>query len=163
MDSLLILSTGGTFNKIYNRKTGTLDIDSKAQALHTIAKNWLCNFKIETLINKDSLDFSSDDRKSLVDYVEKSPFKKIVIVHGTDTLHLSAQAVAAAQIDKVILFTGAMVPFSINPIEATANLASAIGYAQATNSSGVYISINGKSGEFSNIVKNREQGYFEYC
>lgn len=44
MKKILIISTGGTFNKVYNPKTGALDIDKSSNALKTIASKWLCEF-----------------------------------------------------------------------------------------------------------------------
>jgi len=162
MKSILILSTGGTFNKIYNRVTGKLEIDKDANALQMIQEQWLSHYPFDTLIHKDSLDFTSQDRKELKNYIKESPFSKIVIIHGTDTMHLSAQTIAKANYDKTIIFTGAMVPFSINPIEATANLASAIGFLHSTHNASVFIALNGRVGEYTQVLKNREAGYFEY-
>ena len=64
-------------------------------------------------------------------------------------------------LEKSILFTGAMVPFSIDPIEATANLASAIGFIHGVDRYGVYISMNGRIESYNNIKKNRTKGFFE--
>jgi L-asparaginase len=66
-----------------------------------------------------------------------------------------------AQLDKSIVLTGAMVPFSINPIEATANLASAFGYIKSLNQNGIFIVMNGVMNNFKKIIKNRAKGYFE--
>jgi L-asparaginase len=64
-------------------------------------------------------------------------------------------------LDKVIVFTGAMVPFSIDTIEATANLSMALGYARNA-SNGVYIAMQGVCGSYDKVIKNRELGKFEY-
>ncbi len=162
VDDILLLSTGGTFNKVYNRISGELEIDTSFLALQTIQKSWLSNYPIDTIINKDSLDFTPKDREDLKNYIINSPYTKIVVIHGTDTIHLSAKVVAQALKNKTILFTGAMVPFSIDPIEATANLASAIGFLHATKEPGVSIALNGKIAQYTKIRKNRVEGYFEY-
>ena len=162
MKEILLLSTGGTFNKIYNRINGALEIDKSASALSTIQEKWLSNYPVDTIIHKDSLDFTPEDREQLKRYILNAPYSKIVVIHGTDTMHLSAEVVAKALSDKTIIFTGAMVPFSIDPIEATANLASAIGFLHATNNASVYIALNGRVAEYSEIKKNREEGYFDY-
>ena len=80
---------------------------------------------------------------------------------GTDTMDLSAQAVASMNAGKTVVFTGAMVPFSIDPVEATANLAMAIGYARNADE-GVHIVIQGVAGRHERVRKNRELGKFEY-
>ncbi len=45
MKKILIINTGGTFNKIYNPISGELEIDKSGLAVETIAKNWLTKFK----------------------------------------------------------------------------------------------------------------------
>ncbi len=159
-NSILIISTGGTFNKIYNKLNGELEIHKNSKALKKILKKWNSKFEFFSIINKDSLDFTKKDRKKLLKKVKNSNFNKIVVIHGTDTIDKSAKFIAKAKLDKVIIFTGAMKPFSIEPIEATANLASAIGYAKLANS-GVYISLNGVINNYKRVKKNREKGKFE--
>ncbi|HHD74690.1 MAG TPA: asparaginase [Nitratifractor sp.] len=161
MNSILILSTGGTFNKVYNRKTGRLDIDPSFKAFQTIQESWLSNFNFDSIIHKDSLEFTDKDRETLKSYLQATSFKKIAVVHGTDTIDKSAKFIADANLEKQIVFTGAMVPFSINPLEATANLASAIGFLYGSSSNSVSIAINGRVNSFDKVVKNREAGYFE--
>jgi len=161
MDNIYIISTGGTFNKVYNPLNGKLEVDSSNKALKKIEKNWLTKLHYTSIINKDSLDFTNNDRALLANFIKDIPYSKIVVIHGTDTIHLSAQEVAKLKLDKSIIFTGAMKPFSINKIEATANLAFAIGFIKsATN--GVYIALNGVVDSYNKIIKNKELGKFEY-
>jgi L-asparaginase len=158
--TIRILSTGGTFNKVYNPLTGTLDVDPTAKALDTIAKKWLTEFEIQTLIGKDSLEMDDADRQKLLDTIRQAPENTLIVIHGTDTLDRSAAVVAEASLEKRVIFTGAMMPFSVDPIEATANLASAVGYAHASNTSGVYIAMNGCIGIHTEVVKDRLLGRF---
>jgi len=159
MKDIQIVSTGGTFNKIYNPLNGKLEIDRNNLALKEIQNRWLCQFNIDAILHKDSLDFSNQDREELADYVEKSKFNKIIIIHGTDTMDLSAKHLALLNLNKTIIFTGAMVPFSINPIEATANLALALGYLKSTKN-GVYIAMNGVVDRYDLVKKDRINGKF---
>ncbi len=161
MKKILILSTGGTFNKIYDPLTGKLTIDSEAQAIHHILKLWQADYAIETLIDKDSLDMDAQDRHALLVAVRQAEAEAVVILHGTDTMDQSAAMLAQAQLHKHIVLTGAMVPWSIDPVEATANLASAIGYLQAGQlSHGVYIAMNGQFGPHDHVIKDRQIGKF---
>ncbi len=157
---ILIISTGGTFNKVYNPFDGSLEIDSNAKALREIFSQWLCEFELVTIIDKDSLDMNNNDREYLWRTVKNSVYDSIIIVHGSDTIDKSASFLASQHLDKKIVFTASMVPFSINPIEATANLALAIGYIQALNTYGVYLAINGVAGEYNTIIKDRKAGKF---
>ncbi len=45
MKNILIISTGGTFNKVYDSLSGTLIVDQKSTALQNIAAKWGCEFE----------------------------------------------------------------------------------------------------------------------
>ncbi len=160
MEKILIINTGGTFNKIYNPINGELEIDKSGKAIETIAKSWLIDFKIINIIGKDSLDIIDSDREEIYKTIEKSEFKKIIIVHGTDTIDKTAKYLDELNLDRQIILTGAMVPFSINPIEATANLSSAYGYLLRKRENRIYIAMNGKIDLYKRVIKNRGKGYF---
>jgi L-asparaginase len=157
---ILILNTGGTFNKIYNPIDGELIVDTDASALKHIAKKWQHNLEIVSIINKDSLHMTSQDRVELLSFIYQSEYNDIIIIHGTDTMELSAEYIADAELDKNIVITGAMVPYSIDPTEATANLAMAYGFLQNCTQNGVYISMNGLVLPYEQITKDRENGLF---
>lgn len=161
MKDILLINTGGTFNKIYNPLTGNLDIDTKGNAVKSIAEAWLTSLETINIINKDSLYMTDEDRLLIFQTIEKSDFQKIVIIHGTDTMDLTASYLESKNLEKTIVLTGAMVPFSINPIEATANLTSAHGFLQGFSNYGVFIAMNGKIELNPILKKNRERGYFE--
>ena len=161
MEKILIINTGGTFNKIYNPISGELEIDSSGKAIESIAKSWLIDFKVINIIGKDSLDMIDSDREEIYRTIIESGFQKIIIVHGTDTIDKTAKYLDELNLDKQIILTGAMVPFSINPIEATANLSSAYGYLVILKENRVYIAMNGKKDLYKRDIKNRGKGYFE--
>ncbi len=158
---ILIINTGGTFNKVYNPITGNLDIDTKGKALKSIENRWLNQFEIINIIGKDSLEMTHEDREEILKQININPYQYIIIVHGTDTMDKTANYLSSKKIDKKIVLTGSMVPFSINSIEATANIASAYGFIHEANDNGVYIAMNGKFGTYQKIQKNKEKGFFE--
>jgi L-asparaginase len=158
---MLIINTGGTFNKRYNPLNGELFVPSDDRAVEAVLERFADSFTVEGIIYKDSLEMDENDRELLAQKVVESKEKEIVIVHGTDTMDLSADKLASLGPEKVIVLTGAMVPFSIDPVEAAANLAMAIGYARNAPS-GVHIVIQGISGPFDRVKKNRTAGRFEY-
>lgn len=157
---ITVINTGGTFNKYYEPISGELKIDSENLALNDIFKRWHIRFEIINILNKDSLNIDNDDRKLLLETIKNIENKKIVVVHGTDTIDISASYIDNANLDKETIFTGAMVPYSINPIEATANFSLAIGYLLALKESGVYISMHGKVDLHKNLKKDKKQGKF---
>ena len=161
MKKILIINTGGTFNKVYNSLTGNLDIETEGKAIHLIASAWLTSFKVQNIIGKDSLDMNNKDRAIIVDTIEAAKEKNIIIVHGTDTIDKTAKYLYKGKLNKKIVLTGAMVPYSINPIEATSNLCSSYGYLYGLEKEGIFISMNGIIKDYRRVVKNKEKGYFE--
>jgi len=161
MKKILIINTGGTFNKVYNPLTGNLDIEPTGEAIKSIAQAWLTELKVVNIIGKDSLDMTDNDRELIVSTMQKVSEKNIIVVHGTDTIDKTAAFIANAKLNKKIVLTGAMVPFSINPIEATSNLSSSFGFLYGLEKKGVFISMNNVIKGYKRVVKNKEKGYFE--
>jgi len=160
MKKILLISTGGTWNKIYNPLNGNLEIDKHSKGLLEIASCWLCTFEIDNIIGKDSLEMTNKDRETLKNTIKKSNHEHIIVIHGTDTMDITAQYLADSKMNKSIVLTGAMVPYSINPIEATANVTSAYGYLQATDKKGIFIAMHGIISDYSKVKKDRTQGKF---
>ncbi|MCO4845362.1 MAG: asparaginase [Sulfurovum sp.] len=160
MKKILIISTGGTFNKIYDPIKGEFTVDSESHALENIASKWLCEFKIINIIGKDSLDMTNHDRLELLATISHSEYHHILIIHGTDTMDVTAEYLEDADLEKCIVLTGAMVPYSVDPVEATANLCSAYGYINALDKEGIFIAMNGVMGTYDKVKKDRTKGRF---
>lgn len=160
MTKVLIINTGGTFNKVYHPIHGKLEVDQTGSALRSIASKWLCEFEIIDIIGKDSLEMTGQDRLELLATVSSSEAAHIIIVHGTDTMDITAEYLAGAELDKSIILTGAMVPYSIDPVEATANLCSAYGFIQSECKHGTYIAMNGVIASYDKVKKDRVLGKF---
>jgi L-asparaginase len=158
---MLILNTGGTFNKRYNPISGELEVPRDDAAILSVLATFSQPIKVQGLLYKDSLEMTLDDRESLAKTISQSDETVIIVVHGTDTMDQSAQHIARMGLSKVVVFTGAMVPFSINAVEATANLSMAMGYSHNV-SSGVYVVMQGVCGPHDRVIKNRDVGRFEY-
>lgn len=162
MEKVLIINTGGTFNKKYNAITGQLEIDTNNSSLKDIFKHWLYDFEINNIINKDSLDMTNEDRSYILKTIQNSEYKKIIVIHGTDTINVTAKFLNDKIKNKTIVMTGSMVPYSINPIEAVANFSSSVGFIYNCNQSGIYISMNGLIDIYTNIQKDKKLGKFIY-
>ena len=158
---MLILNTGGTFNKCYNPLNGELFVSSDEAAIEKIVATLQVNIRIQGILHKDSLEMDDEDRGEICGNIVNAKEDIIIVVHGTDTMELSAHVVARLGLHKTVIFTGAMIPFAVDPLEATANLAMAIGYAQ-NSKSGVYIVMQGVCGEYTTVSKNKAAGRFEY-
>ncbi len=158
---MLILNTGGTFNKRYNPLSGEMEVPFDNLAVEKILATFTYDVETAGVIYKDSLDMDIDDRKMLVKIIAASSETHFIIIHGTDTMDKSAAFLDAVLEDKIVVFTGAMVPFEIDPIEATANLAMAMGYVKNETIPGVYICMQGSVAKHDKLVKNRTTGKFE--
>ena len=162
MKKITIISTGGTFNKIYNPITGNLDIDKESNSIKTILKSIkVDNYNLINIINKDSLDITKKDRKELLNVIKKIKNEKIIIIHGTDTIDKTALFLDKYLKTKTIILTGAMIPFSIDPIEATSNLSLALGYLNHNTKNGIFISMHSFVKPYKKLVKNRSLGIFQ--
>ena len=158
---ITVLNTGGTFNKRYNPIKGQLEVPTDNIALDKIIKSCFnVEFDIKNIVSKDSLDFTQEDRKAILENIKNSTSDKIIIIHGTDTVDLTAKFIDGKVEGKKIVFTGAMVPMSIDEVEATMNFSQAIGFLNASIRNGIYLSMHGSVIEHSKLKKDRSVGQF---
>jgi L-asparaginase len=159
-DQIRILITGGTFDKEYNEITGNLYFkDTHVHEILALGRSQV-PVAIRTLMLVDSLDLTDSDREIILDQCLKSPEKRIVITHGTDTMVDTARFLGPRITDRTIVLTGAMVPYTFGSSDGLFNLGSALAFAQTLNF-GVYIAMNGHSFTWDNVIKNRQLGRFE--
>jgi L-asparaginase len=155
-----IFITGGTFDKEYNELTGQLYFkDSHLPEMLELGRN-LVPVEIRTLMMVDSLEMTDDDRALIAEHCIKSPEEKIIITHGTDTMAETAKLIDGRVKNKTIVLTGAMVPYKFGSSDGLFNLGSAMAFVQ-TLPAGVYVIMNGRCFNASNVRKNKETGEFE--
>lgn len=154
-----ILTTGGTFDKIYHDALSEFSIGEPMVPELLAEAGVDLSYSIDSLLKKDSLELTDADRELLRNQVIKSPHQHILIIHGTDTMTLSAQHLGAMS-NKTVIFTGAMQPARMRKTDAPFNLGFAIGALQCLDS-GTYIAMNGQIFNTNNVQKNRQLGRFE--
>ena len=127
---LRIIITGGTFDKQYDEIQGALTF--KDSHLPEILKDVRCTVPVALEINQliDSLDMRLSNRLKILESCKKAREKQIVITHGTDTMTETAAVLGEAALDKTIVLTGAMVPYTFSNSDAVFNLGCAITAAQ---------------------------------
>ena len=154
-----ILVTGGTFDKHYDAIKGELTF--KESHLPTIlAQSRVTapvSFEVVQLI--DSLHMTDAHRRQVLDACRAAPERALIVVHGTDTMRETARVVGAAGLAKSIVFTGAMVPFSVQGSDALFNLGFAFAAAQLL-SDGTYVAMNARVFGWEDVEKNRIEGVF---
>ena len=103
---------------------------------------------------------TDEERALIVSNCKKCKEENIVITHGTDTMVATAKSVAAANLPKVVVITGAMIPYKFGSSDGFFNLGNALAFVQILPD-GVYIAMNGRYFNWDNVRKNRETGFFE--
>ncbi len=158
---MLILNSGGTFNKRYDSINGELEVPFDNYAIESILDTSDKEYNLAGVMYKDSLEMTQDDRNMLANIIRESTEKVFIVIHGTDTMHLSAEFFSEVFEDKIIIFTGSMVPYEIDKVEASLNLGMALGFSYAVEKTGVYICMSGFVERFDKLEKNRTLGKFE--
>ena len=161
-----IMNTGGTFNKRYDPLTGELEVPYDNEAIEDIVETFAYDVEIAGMLYMDSLQMTQSDRDQLADIIDADDEEIYVVVHGTDTMDLTAKTLAEMleeddEDERVIVLTGAMTPYSIDKTEASVNLGMALGYAATNPPPGVYICMSGIIAPYDRIRKNRAEGIFE--
>lgn len=155
-----IFVTGGTFDKEYNEITGKLHFtETHMGTILNMGRSRL-NVSVETLMMKDSMFLTPEDKEVIVQKCLETDAKGIVITHGTDTMAHTARLIAEKVKNKTIILTGAMIPYVFGTSDGLFNLGSSLAFVQSLKPN-VYISMNGQYFPWDNVKKNKEGGYFE--
>jgi L-asparaginase len=109
MADILILTTGGTIDKVYFDALSEFQVgDSMVPRLLSVGLVKQ-EVRLQEVARKDSLDLDDADRAALRAAVEIRPESRIIITHGTDTMTNTA-AVLKDIAGKTICMFGAMTP-----------------------------------------------------
>lgn len=154
-----IIITGGTFDKHYDELRGELTF--RDTHLPSILETVRCTVDRTWEINQltDSLHMSDEERSSIIAACRHADSSRVVITHGTDTMTTTAALLGAEQMDKTIVLTGAMIPYTFTGSDAVFNLGCAVAAVQLLPS-GVYIAMNGRVFPYDRVRKDTERGLF---
>lgn len=162
-ERIRIITTGGTFDKLYDAIKGELTFrDSQLSRILQQAR-FTVPVHLDSLFAVDSLVMSEEQRSFIVQDAKACVEKKVVIVHGTDTMVRTATLLKdslAEGDDHVYVFTGAMIPYSLENSDAVFNLGCALTGVQLL-APGVYVAMGGRIYPADKVRKNREKGVFE--
>jgi len=157
--SIQIFTTGGTFDKVYYDALSDFQIGEPMVTELLQEARVTFSYQVESLLKKDSLELTDTDRALIRQRVADCAARQILIIHGTDTMTTTAEALQGIQ-SKVIVFTGAMQPARMRHSDAAFNLGLAIGALQNLPE-GLYIAMNGQIFTAGQVKKNRAAGCFE--
>jgi L-asparaginase len=118
--------------------------------------------KFTEVCMKDSRSLTKQDLKRICSEVQKSPYKMIIITHGTYTMPDTARYLKAnlKRKDQKIVITGSMVPLKgFDFTDAPFNLGYAIATVQIIDNE-VYLCMNGTTFIPEEVSKNLSEGRF---
>jgi L-asparaginase len=152
------ITVGGTIDKVYfdalsEYQVGAPGIERLLQDLPLAF-----DYVVESVLRKDSLEMTDDDRQLVVDAVQRSPESKIIITHGTDTMACTAKLLTDIP-GKVVVLTGAMQPAGFTNSDALFNVGTAVGGVN-TLPPGAYIAMSGQILAPHEAQKDREKRIF---
>jgi L-asparaginase len=160
ISKLLIITTGGTIDKIYFDDKSDYQVGDPqiSQILHMMHVAF--DFEVTALMRKDSLHIGDRERALIRATAEAADAAHILITHGTDSMKETALALEGIE-NKTIVLTGALNPARFKDSDAVFNIGCAIGAIQALDP-GVYIAMNGKVWIPEEVRKNVRANQFEH-
>ncbi len=162
-ETIHIVITGGTIDSYFEATKDTIVPNKKTIIPETL--QWLKvdkKFHFSKVCMKDSRALTEKDRQAILSAVQKSPYKKIIITHGTYTMPDTARYLKERLkiSNKAVVFTGSMLPISgFSPSDGTFNLGYAIAVSEYMRP-GIYIAMNGRIFDPLRTVKDLTIGKF---
>lgn len=162
-----IVITGGTIDSYYDPVKITLAVSNESfipkyfDKLQSSLKPY-AKIKFSEVFMKDSRDLTDEDRKNILEVIEKSEAKKIIITHGTYTIPETARFLKEnlKRKDKVIILVGSMIPIDgFDFSDAPFNLGYAFAQVQ-TLAPGVYVCMNSRVFTAEEVLKDIPEGRF---
>ena len=159
MDQLLIVTTGGTIDKVYFDDKSDYQIGEPQIARILEELGVAFRFRVIPIMRKDSLHIEATDRELLRATIAAQDETHVLITHGTDTMVETARVLASIA-DKTIVLTGALNPARFRGSDAEFNIGTAVGAVQSLPP-GVYIAMNGRVWDPAKVRKNVAANRFE--
>lgn len=152
-------ATGGTIDKVYFDAKSEYQIGAPQVEEILKESNVAFEYEVESILQKDSLEMTEQDRLVIRETIEKEICAHIVITHGTDTMVETAKFLRGIK-GKIIVLTGAMEPARSRYTDAIFNVGCAVGAVQNL-ATGVYIVMNGCVYEADKTEKNYQTKQFQ--
>jgi L-asparaginase len=164
MQTIYVLTTGGTIEKMYSERAGTVVNDaSKIGDYLDLLRLPDTDVQVVPVMNKDSLEMTAEDRAELVARMAPLLGAKcpILITHGTDTMAETGIYIQRAfpNLSVPVILTGAMRPLGFEQSDGLQNLTESL-LAARLLPPGVYIVIHGQIFPADRAQKDRDLGTF---
>ncbi|MEO1553650.1 MAG: asparaginase domain-containing protein [Pseudomonadota bacterium] len=158
MTDLHIFTTGGTIDKVYFDALSEFQVGESPLDAILREANVGVDYELTSVMKKDSLELTDDDRAQIREAVETTDAKRILITHGTDTMAQTGQALMGLA-GKTVILTGAMQPARLRSTDAIFNVGFAVSAALLL-APGIYIAMNGQVFPADHVRKDRTAGRF---
>ena len=154
-----VLTVGGTIDKVYFDALSDyqVGVPGVVEILQDLPLE--LEYEVESLMRKDSLEMTEQDRQLVADRVQASTADKVLITHGTDTMIETAKQLTVSE-DRCVVLTGALAPAKFKTSDAEFNVGMAIGVLSALRG-GVHLVMNGRVFDPFRCRKNRSESRFE--
>ena len=157
-EPILVLTTGGTIDKAYFDALSAYQI-GETRVGHLLALARVEHpFELRELLRKDSLELNDADRALIAGTIREAPQRRVIITHGTDTMTVTAAALAGIA-GKTVVLVGALAPARFAESDAPFNLGMAFACAQLAPP-GVWITMNGTVFPAAAVLKDRDRNMF---
>ena len=159
MADLLIVTTGGTIDKVYFDAKSDYQVGEPQIGKILDDLGVAFRFHVIPLLRKDSLFINEADRQLMRATIAAQDERCVLVTHGTDSMVETAKVLADIP-GKTIVLTGALNPARFEGSDAEFNIGCAVGAVQSLPP-GVYIAMNGRIWDPGKVRKNVEANRFE--
>jgi L-asparaginase len=164
MQRLYLIATGGTIEKVYSERSGSVEnLDSKIDRYFRQLR--LPDLHLDTthLMNKDSLEMTAADREQILETVRtklKEP-APVVITHGTDTMVETGLLLqrSLTALEYPVVFTGAMTPLGFEGSDGLQNLTESL-IAARLLPPGVWLVMHNQAFAITRVRKDKDISRF---
>src|SRR5580700_846213 len=159
MQTIYVLTTGGTIEKMYSEQAGTVVNDaSKIGQYLDLLRLPDTDVQVVPVMNKDSLEMTAGDRAELVARMATllPAAGPIVITHGTDTMAETGVYIQRAfpGLAVPVILTGAMRPLGFEHSDGLQNLTESL-LAARLLAPGVFVVMHGQVFPVSKARKDK--------
>jgi L-asparaginase len=160
-----LLSCGGTIEKMYSERTGSVE-NIEDKIVRYLDRLRLPETQVETtrLMNKDSLEMDDADRRIVLEAVRTRLSERrapVVITHGTDTLVDTGLCLKRElpTLDATVILTGAMTPLGFENSDGLQNLTESL-FAAHLLPPGVWVVMHNQVFAIDRVRKDRALSRF---
>ena len=158
-----VVTTGGTIEKVYSERSGQVEnLGTKIDRYLQVLRLPDAQVEVTTLMNKDSLEMTDEDRELILAVVRvKAGEAPVIITHGTDTMVETGRLLKTrlSELRFPIILTGAMTPLGFERSDGLQNLTESL-LAARILPSGVWIVGHNQVFDVEHVRKDHENARF---